>query len=110
MVRKIKASKEEREAAKENAVIEQPDEFLQTSRTVYDWMADHSKMVVAAIALLFVAGIAYSSVAAYGEHVDGQASELLAKVLEAQRGDHDEAAARDAVRAVHHVFRVEVQE
>ena len=93
MVRKIKGSKEEREAAKQNAAIEEPDEFLQTSRTIYDWMSDHSKMVIIFIVLLFSAGVAYSSVVAYGDHVDGQASELLSKVLKAQRGQVDTSGA-----------------
>lgn len=93
MVRKIRASKEEREAAKHDAVVEQPDEFLQTSRTVYDWMAEHSKLVITVIAVLFVAGVAYSSASAYSEHVDGQASSLLGKMLEVQRAQVDTTGA-----------------
>ncbi len=93
MVRKIKASKEEREAAKNKVVVEEPDEFLQTSRTVYDWMSDHSKLVLTVAVVLFVGGLAYSSAAAYGEHVDAQASDLLAAVLDAQQGQVDTSGA-----------------
>ncbi len=87
MVRKIKPTKEERQASQPK--VDEPDEFLSQSQRIFDWMADHSKGVMMVMGGLLLVGIAYSSASGYGKHIDAKASTLLAEVVRAQRGQVD---------------------
>ena len=87
MVRKLKPSKEEKKSAE--PAVDAPDEFLSISQRGFDWMAENSKLVIAVLAVLLVAGLGYSLAMTYTEHVSTQASDLLAEALRQQQGQVD---------------------
>lgn len=87
MVRKIKPTKEERQATQPK--VDEPDEFLSLSQQAFDWMAGHSKLVMTIIGVFLGVGIVYSAINIYLGSVDDKASAQLAEVVRLQRGQVD---------------------